>query len=193
MAAYPGYSAAAFRSSQQGELQLSVFVTNTDEWGGVCRIQQYLRERQAREDEEAARKAGKKEVADRIYERLKGQAQAEAAAREEEDRLVNLLHAEEEAERARRSAVTCCSVCCKDPTDVLQHAMLEKCNHGLRCIVHVGQTELSAQLCAGWKQHVFAPHATLYNNIFSVNFLCIQRTVNKLYTRLPINTKLRML
>lgn len=72
----------------------------------VCRIQDYLRERQAREDEEAARKAGKKEVADRIYERLKGQAQAEAAAREEEDRLINLLRAEEEAERARRSAAT---------------------------------------------------------------------------------------
>ena len=69
----------------------------------ACRIQQYLMERQAREDEEAARKAGKKEVADRIYERLKGQAQAEAAAREEEDRLINLLRAEEEAERARRS------------------------------------------------------------------------------------------
>lgn len=67
-----------------------------------CRIQQYLRERQAREDEEAARKAGKQEVADRIYERLKEQAQAEAAAREEEDRLINLLRAEEEAERARR-------------------------------------------------------------------------------------------
>lgn len=84
-----------------------------------CRIQQYLRERQAREDEEAARKAGKKEVADRIYERLKGQAQAEAAAREEEDRLINLLHAEEEAERARRSAVTCCAnilqMCYKTP------------------------------------------------------------------------------
>lgn len=81
----------------------------------MCRIQQYLKERQAREDEEAAKKAGKKEVADRIYERLKGQAQAEAAAREEEDRLINLLRAEEEAERARRSAVChlphiCCSV-----------------------------------------------------------------------------------
>lgn len=72
----------------------------------VCRIQDYLRERQAREDEEAAKKAGKKEVADRIYERLKGQAQAEAAAREEEDRLINLLRAEEEAERSRRSAAT---------------------------------------------------------------------------------------
>lgn len=72
----------------------------------VCRIQDYLRERQAREDEEAAKKAGKKEVADRIYERLKGQAQAEAAAREEEERLINLLRAEEEAERARRSAAT---------------------------------------------------------------------------------------
>ena len=59
-------------------------------------------ERQAREDREAASKAGKKEVADRIYERLKGQAQAEAATREEEDRLINLLRAEEEAERARR-------------------------------------------------------------------------------------------
>ena len=67
-----------------------------------CRIQQYLRERQAREDEEAQRKAGKKEVADRIYERLKGQAEAEAAAREEEDHLINLLRAEEEAERARK-------------------------------------------------------------------------------------------
>ena len=72
----------------------------------VGRIQEDLRERQAREDEEAAKKAGKKEVADRIYERLKGQAQAEAAAREEEDRLINLLRAEEEAERARRSAAT---------------------------------------------------------------------------------------
>ena len=47
-------------------------------------------------------------MADRIYERLKGQAQAEAAAREEEDRLINLLRAEEEAERARRSAVCLC-------------------------------------------------------------------------------------
>lgn len=68
----------------------------------VCRIQQYLLERQAREDEEAQRKAGKKEVADRIYERLKGQADAEAAAREEEDHLINLMRAEEEAERARK-------------------------------------------------------------------------------------------
>ena len=67
-----------------------------------CRIQQYLRERQAREDEEAARKAGKQEVADRIYQQLKEQAQAEAAAREEEDRLINLLRAEEEADRSRR-------------------------------------------------------------------------------------------
>ena len=68
----------------------------------ACRIAEYLRERQAREDQEAARKAGKREVADRIYEQLKGQAQAEAATREEEDRLINLLRAEEEAERARR-------------------------------------------------------------------------------------------
>ena len=92
-----------------------IIATGADECS-CCRIQQYLRERQAREDEEAARKAGKKEVADRIYERLKGQAEAETAAREEEDRLINLLHAEEEAERARRSIVICGAVCHADVT-----------------------------------------------------------------------------
>ena len=71
-----------------------------------------MKERQAREDEEAARKAGKQEVADRIYEQLKEQAQAEAAAREEEDRLINLLRAEEEAERARRYFFAVMNVTC---------------------------------------------------------------------------------
>ena len=113
----------------------------------LCRIQQYLRERQAREDEEVARKAGKKEVADRIYERLKGQAEAEAAAREEEDRLINLLHAEEEAERARRSAVTCgaecAAMCC-----------INGVHHDAECSVLAGRFEpVRAALC--WLSNLF--------------------------------------
>ncbi len=67
----------------------------------LCRIRAYMAERQAREDAEAAKKAAKKESADRIYERLKGEQEAAQARRDEEDRLINLLQAEEEAERAR--------------------------------------------------------------------------------------------
>lgn len=68
------------------------------------RIRAYMAERQAREDAEAAKKAAKKESADRIYERLKGEQEAAQARRDEEDRLINLLQAEEEAERARLDA-----------------------------------------------------------------------------------------
>ena len=70
----------------------------------ACSINEYKMQRQAREDAEAARKAHKQEVADRMYERVKEAQEAAQAQRDEEDRLINLLRAEEEAERARRSA-----------------------------------------------------------------------------------------
>lgn len=148
----------------------------------VYRIQQYLRERQAREDEEAARKAGKKEVADRIYERLKGQAEAEAAAREEEDRLINLLHAEEGAERARRSAIIRGAVC---PANVSQCAaaicnvllLSKKFNHGAKRNVLAGEIAL-VRAALHWSKHSLLP-------------ITLCRTKN--HIRSPINTKLRIL
>ena len=58
-----------------------------------------------REDAEAAAKAARREEADRVYARLKGEQEAAAAAREEQEFLINLLH-QEEAEARQRAQET---------------------------------------------------------------------------------------
>jgi hypothetical protein len=52
----------------------------------------------AREAEAAARAAEKREVADRMYERVRREMEAAMKAREEEDQLINLLRQVSEGE-----------------------------------------------------------------------------------------------
>mmetsp|Transcript_43973 Transcript_43973/g.131828 ORF Transcript_43973/g.131828 Transcript_43973/m.131828 type:complete len:497 (-) Transcript_43973:323-1813(-) len=56
----------------------------------------------AREAAEAAKKAAAREVADRMYEQVKAEMQADRAARDEEERLINLLRLEEMEEKRRQ-------------------------------------------------------------------------------------------
>lgn len=63
--------------------------------------QEYWQQVQERESALAALKAAQKEVADRIYERLKREKEAEMRAKEEEEELINLLRAEELEEKRR--------------------------------------------------------------------------------------------
>ncbi|KAG2454297.1 hypothetical protein HYH02_001326 [Chlamydomonas schloesseri] len=65
------------------------------------KIQEYWQSVREREREEAERKAMRKEIADRMYEKVKREMEAEMARREEEEELINMLR-QEELEAKRR-------------------------------------------------------------------------------------------
>lgn len=67
------------------------------------KIQAYWEHVRDREAAEASAAAQRQEVADRIYERLKREAEAVAAAREEEEELMNLVRREEAEARSRQA------------------------------------------------------------------------------------------
>lgn len=66
------------------------------------KIQEHWQMVRDREAAEAAKKALQKDVADRMYEKVKRELEAQARAKEEEENLINLLHAEELEEKRRQ-------------------------------------------------------------------------------------------
>jgi len=66
-------------------------------------VQEYLQEVKRREEEKQAALAAHREEADRVFVRLKADADAALAAKEQEEFLLGLLHQEESEQRVRRA------------------------------------------------------------------------------------------
>lgn len=103
----------------------------------------------SREAEEAERQAMRKEVADRMYEKVKKEMEEEAARREEEEELINLLRQEEleEKRRLEEEAV-------RRKAEQMRADMIAANQYQMRlkvCRAGAGRAAHGSEGCMGWQ------------------------------------------